>query len=60
MNVYAADVITQNNWLFDIQGAYGILGYGQDSPFWNQYIGLDGSTKFSMRLEPITDEVNSG
>jgi hypothetical protein len=35
MTVYAADTITQDNWLYNIQGAYGILGYGQDSPFWN-------------------------
>ena len=36
-------------------GAYGILGYGQNSPLWQQYIDLEGNAKYSLRLSESTD-----
>lgn len=36
--IYAAEIVTQNAWLYNQNGAFGILGYGPNSAFWNQYI----------------------
>lgn len=35
MKIYAATLVSQNAWLYDQDGAYGILGYGPNSAFWN-------------------------
>jgi len=40
MQVYVAELITENAWNYDLEGAYGILGYGGDSGFWNEYINI--------------------
>lgn len=38
IDVFAGNLVTEDAWLYDQEGAYGILGYGPDSTFWNQYI----------------------
>jgi len=38
IEVFAGENVTIDAWLYDQEGAYGILGYGPNSPFWNQYI----------------------
>jgi hypothetical protein len=38
IEVFVGDLVTTDAWLYGQEGAYGILGYGPNSPFWNQYI----------------------
>ncbi len=48
--IYAAEIVTQNAWLYNQNGAFGILGYGPNSAFWNQYINTEGVATFSIDL----------
>lgn len=50
MKVYVADLITENAWNYDLEGAYGILGYGGDSAFWNEYIDINAQAMYSVSL----------
>lgn len=53
MRIYAADSIEEDNWNMNVTGAYGILGYGPNSPFWAQYIDPDtDQALYSIMLEP--------
>ena len=36
--MYVGNLVTQDAWLYDVEGTYGIIGYGLNSPFWNQFI----------------------
>ena len=56
MKVYAADTIDTNTWLYDATAANGILGYGQNSPFWNQYVDQQGNAYYSIKLANLTIE----
>lgn len=50
MKIYAANEISQNAWMYNQDGAYGILGYGPDSTFWNEYINTAGQATYSVSL----------
>lgn len=50
IQVYAVTEITEDSWIYGQSGAYGILGYGPKSPFWNQYIDQTGVAQFSVAL----------
>jgi hypothetical protein len=50
MRIYATTVVSQNAWLYDQQGAYGILGYGPSSAYWNQFIDAEGQATYSIEL----------
>ena len=51
--IYAAEIVTQNAWLYNQNGAFGILGYGPNSAFWNQYIDTEGVATFSIELASV-------
>jgi len=53
MKIYVANLVSQNAWLYDQDGAYGILGYGPNSAFWNQYINTQGVATYSIELANI-------
>lgn len=53
MKIYAATLVSQNAWLYDQDGAYGILGYGPNSAFWNQYIDTTGVATYSIELATV-------
>lgn len=54
MSVYVADTIIANNWNYDVQGAWGILGYGPRSAFWQAYINTQGIAYSSTVLVPVS------
>ena len=35
--VYSAEDVSQDNWLYDLDGTFGIIGIGPSSSFWNGY-----------------------
>jgi hypothetical protein len=53
IRIYSATSVTQNAWLYDQTGAYGILGYGPNSAFWNQYVDTQGVATYSIELATI-------
>lgn len=38
MNVYSGDSVTENDWMWNTDGAYGIIGMGVDSELWSSFI----------------------
>ena len=55
IEIYSATTMSQDNWLQNVATnqylSYGVLGYGLNSPFWNQYIDqATGSLQFSIQL----------
>jgi hypothetical protein len=53
MRIYSATLVTQNAWLYNQDGAYGILGYGPNSAFWNQYTDTKGVATYSIELATV-------
>jgi hypothetical protein len=41
VNVYAANQVSADNWLYDYDGAYGILGMGPHSYIWEGFVDPD-------------------
>jgi hypothetical protein len=57
--------VTEDAWLYNQPGAYGILGYGPSSSFWNQFIDPDTATAtFQIALSdpdlPIKSNITLG
>jgi len=52
MLVYVADQILDNLWNNNVQGAWGILGYGPRSQFWQSFINPAGLAYSSTVLLP--------
>ncbi len=57
--VYSANYISEDNWLYNqavvMVLSYGILGYGPNSPLWNQYIDpTSGIATYSISLNKTT------
>ena len=55
IEVYSAINMTADYWLYNMATtyylSYGILGYGPESSFWNQYIDIDtGVAEYSIAL----------
>jgi hypothetical protein len=48
IQIYSATFVTQNAWLYDQAGSYGILGLGPNSSFWNQYIDTQGVATYYL------------
>jgi len=56
MQVYSANLITADNWLYGIKGGYGIIGMGPYSKLWNGF--ADPSTltvTYSLELARILE-----
>jgi len=55
IDIYSATTISEDNWLQNVGTnqylSNGVLGYGPNSPFWNQFIDpATGSSQFSIQL----------
>lgn len=55
INAYSGETVTQDNWLYDLDGTYGIIGMGPQSPFWSGFTDPDTLTSnYSISLGRIT------
>lgn len=53
-DVYAANVIFADDWLYNQQSGAGILGYGPNSTNWDQYIDpVSGVATYSISLARV-------
>jgi hypothetical protein len=50
MKVHVAELILEDNWNYGLDAAYGILGYGSGSPFWEGYTDTSGNAYYSIVL----------
>jgi len=50
MKVHVAELIYEDNWNYGLDAAYGILGYGSGSPFWEGYTDTSGDAYYSIVL----------
>jgi hypothetical protein len=47
--IYGGEQITQDLFMFDVDGAYGILGFGPTSPLWSSLM-TPGTSKVSYSV----------
>jgi len=55
VQMYSVDLVSANNWLFDVDGSYGVIGMGPGSYIWEGFI--DPETKratYSIELARVS------
>jgi len=58
LQVYSGELVTANNWRFNQNGAYGIIGLSPDSKLWSGFVNKDTNiATYSLslaRVKPLT------
>lgn len=51
--VASGDSVTQNDWMWNMDGTYGIIGMNPFSPFWNGFTeASNGTAQYTISLAP--------